>query len=153
MSHCGSTTSTNHDQKEVSCTHTNTHSSPHFPVTLQMSQRQNGVLKFSFHLNSLISYNLNSQVLVVFFFLSLQPAGSLRPATQAIAGPGQTALWSQLPRVPYLTSPSIGGKSVDGGLQTEGVVAFVTHVTHKHFGVLSWVPTQGSKGCFLTSLT
>lgn len=38
-----------------------------------------------------------------------------------------------------LTSPTIGGESVDCRLQTEGMVAFVTHVTHQHFSVLSWV--------------
>ncbi len=42
----------------------------------------------------------------------------------------------------YLTSPSIGGKRVHSRLQTEGMVAFVTHVTHQHFSVLSWVPTK-----------
>lgn len=49
---------------------------------------------------------------------------------------------SHVSRFSYLTSPSIGRKRVDSRLQTEGMVAFVTHVTHKHFGVLSWVPTQ-----------
>lgn len=38
-----------------------------------------------------------------------------------------------------LTPPSVGGKRVHGRLQTEGVVAFVTHVTNQHFSVLSWV--------------
>lgn len=38
-----------------------------------------------------------------------------------------------------LTSPSIGWKSVYSRLQTEGMVSFVTHVTHQHFSVLSWI--------------
>lgn len=57
-----------------------------------------------------------------------------------------------VPRTSYLTSPSISRKRVDGGLQTEGVVAFVTHVTHKHFGVLSWVPTQGRESLLFECL-
>lgn len=54
----------------------------------------------------------------------------------------------KVPRFSYLTSPSIGRKRVDSRLQTEGMVAFVTHVTHKHFGVLSWVSTQGRERLF-----
>lgn len=42
----------------------------------------------------------------------------------------------------YLTSPSVGGKRVHSRLQTEGMVPFVAHVTHQHFSVLSWVPTN-----------
>lgn len=46
----------------------------------------------------------------------------------------------------YLTSPSVGGKRFHSRLQTEGMVAFVTHVTHQHFSVLSWVSTKRKRG-------
>lgn len=40
----------------------------------------------------------------------------------------------------YLTPPSVGGDGVHDGLQAEGVIAFIAHVTHQHLRVLPGVP-------------
>lgn len=45
----------------------------------------------------------------------------------------------------YLTPPSIGRKRIHGRLQTKGMVAFVTHVAHKHFCVLSRVSNKANR--------
>lgn len=45
----------------------------------------------------------------------------------------------------YLTPPSIGRKRIHGRLQTKGMVAFVTHVAHKHFSVLSRVSKKAKR--------
>lgn len=45
----------------------------------------------------------------------------------------------------YLTPPSVGRKRIHGRLETEGMVAFVTHVADKHFSVLPWVSNWARK--------
>ena len=52
----------------------------------------------------------------------------------------------------YLTPPSVGRDVVDGWLQAEGVVAFVTHVTHQHLIVLPWVPAHREKDTYSLAL-
>jgi len=40
----------------------------------------------------------------------------------------------------YLALPSILGYGGDDRFETEGVIAFITHVTHQHLAVLARVP-------------
>lgn len=40
----------------------------------------------------------------------------------------------------YLAPPAVGGYCVHDGLLAEGMIPFITHVTHQHFAVLPWVP-------------
>lgn len=42
----------------------------------------------------------------------------------------------------YLAPPAIGGYCVHDGLQAEGMIPFITHVTHQHLAVVPWVSTD-----------
>ncbi len=46
----------------------------------------------------------------------------------------------------YHAPPAIGGHCVHDRLQAEGMIRFITHVTHQHFVVIPWVPTSQMGG-------
>lgn len=46
----------------------------------------------------------------------------------------------------YLAPPAIGGYCVHDGLQAEGMIPFITHVTHQHLAVIPWVSTNQTGG-------
>lgn len=45
----------------------------------------------------------------------------------------------------YHAPPAIGGYCVHDRLQAEGMMRFITHVTHQHFAIIAWVPTNQMK--------